>query len=85
MNIARACSGAVANRAGSKPEPSCAWKIAPVAAMPTEAPIMRDICRIPEATPAFCALTAFIAAVDIGDITRAIPVPISTKGTIRPL
>ena len=42
---------------------------------------MRDICRTPEATPAFCTLTAFIAAVDIGDITRAIPIPIKMNGT----
>ena len=47
----------------------------PVAATPTDAPTMRDICRTPEATPDFCTLTAFIAAVDIGDITRAIPKP----------
>jgi hypothetical protein len=29
-------------------------------------------------------LTEFIAAVDIGDITSAIPNPISTKGSSRP-
>jgi hypothetical protein len=44
---------------------------------------MRDICRTPEATPDFITLTEFIAAVDIGDITRAIPIPIRTNGTIR--
>ena len=45
---------------------------------------MRDICRTPEATPAFWTLTAFIAAVDIGDITSAMPTPIRMNGTIRP-
>ena len=83
--MARACSGAVASCAGLKPLPSCDWKIAPVAATPTEAPTMRDICRTPEATPDFCTLTAFIAAVDIGDITRAIPKPIRMKGISNPL
>jgi hypothetical protein len=65
--------------------PSCDWKIAPVAATPTEAPIIRDICSTPEATPDFWTLTAFIAAVDIGDITSAIPSPIRMNGTSRPL
>ena len=32
---------------------------------------MRLIERIPEATPALAASTAFIAAVDIGDIVEA--------------
>ena len=46
---------------------------------------MRLIERIPEPTPALWAGTAFIAAVDIGDITSAMPMPISTKaGSSRP-
>ena len=40
-------------------------------------PIIRFIERIPEATPALATATAFIAAVDIGDITSAMPTPIS--------
>ena len=45
---------------------------------------MRDICRTPEATPDFCTLTAFIAAVDIGDITSAIPKPHQDEGMTSP-
>ena len=47
--------------------------------MPSEPPTMRFIDRIPDAIPAFAFATAFIAAVDIGDITSAIPRPISTN------
>src|SRR5262245_34701561 len=46
---------------------------------------MHDVCSTPDATPAFWTLTAFIAAVDIGDITSAMPTPISTNGRISPL
>ena len=42
---------------------------------PRVPPIMRFIDRIPEATPALATGTAFIAAVDIGDITSAMPMP----------
>ena len=55
------------------------WKTAPMTATPSEPPIIRFIDRIPEATPALAFETAFIAAVDIGDITSAIPIPISTN------
>jgi hypothetical protein len=34
---------------------------------------------MPEAIPAFASATAFIAAVDIGDMTSAIPMPIRTN------
>jgi len=44
---------------------------------------MRFIDRIPEATPALVAGTAFMAAVDIGDITSAMPTPISTNAGSR--
>ncbi len=61
------------------------WKSAPSAATPKVPPTMRLIERIPEPTPAFCAGTAFIAAVDIGDITSAMPMPMITKaGSSRP-
>ena len=40
---------------------------------------MRLIERMPEATPALVWSTAFMAAVLIGDITRAMPRPIRTK------
>jgi hypothetical protein len=36
---------------------------------------MRLMVRIPDAPPAFDGSTAFIAAVDIGDITRPMPTP----------
>ena len=55
------------------------WNSAPSAATPKVPPTMRLIDRIPEAAPALSALTAFIAAVDMGDITRPIPRPISMK------
>ena len=46
---------------------------------------MRLIERIPDATPAFCDTTAFIAAVDIGDITSAMPMPmITNEGSSSP-
>jgi len=53
-----------------------AWKTAPITATPSVPPIMRFIDRIPEAMPAFAFATAFMAAVDIGDITSAMPTPI---------
>ena len=56
-------------------EPSCAWKIAPVAATPSCRRPSANIERTPEATPAFSTATAFIAAVDIGDIVSAMPMP----------
>src|SRR3954447_1294165 len=56
-----------------------AWKTAPITATPRVPPIMRFIDRIPEAIPAFAFATAFMAAVDIGDITSARPTPIRKK------
>ena len=38
---------------------------------------MRLMDRMPPATPAFATWTEFIAAVDIGDITRPIPRPMT--------
>ena len=75
--VARAWSGAVASAAGLNPLPSCAWKIAPV--RDPEAPIMRNIESTPEAIPAFWTGTAFIAALVIGDIVIAMPMPSSMK------
>ena len=40
---------------------------------------MRLIERMPEPTPAFSGATEFIAAVDIGDMTSAMPMPIRTN------
>ena len=61
------------------------WKSAPSAATPNVPPTMRLIDRIPEPTPAFWASTEFMAAVDIGDITSAMPIPMITKaGSSRP-
>jgi len=59
------------------------WKSAPVTATPSEPPTMRPIDSTPDATPAFVTSTAFIAAVDIGDITRPIPSPIRTNAPTR--
>src|ERR1700733_8294192 len=53
--------------------------IAPSTATPKVPPTMRFIERMPDATPALACATEFIAAVLIGDITNAIPIPISTK------
>ena len=61
------------------------WKIAPSTATPKVAPIIRDIESSPEARPALVSATAFIAAVDIGDIVRAMPMPIRMNGTSRSL
>ena len=44
---------------------------------------MRVMFRTPDATPACARSTAFIAAVLIGDITKPMPSPISTKLTTR--
>ena len=55
------------------------WNSAPIAATPKVPPTMRLIERIPEATPALSGLTAFIAAVDMGDITSAMPMPSRMK------
>ena len=52
------------------------WKTAPITATPSVPPIMRFIDRMPEAIPALVSATAFIAAVDIGDMTSAMPPPI---------
>ena len=52
---------------------------APSAATPNVPPTIRLIERIPDATPALAWSTAFIAAVLIGDMTRPMPMPISTK------
>ena len=40
---------------------------------------MRLIDSTPDATPALVTFTAFIVAVDIGDIVRAMPTPRNTK------
>ncbi len=56
---------------------------APMAATPKVPPTMRLIDTIPLATPALAGSTAFIAAVLIGDITRPMPRPISTKAPTR--
>jgi hypothetical protein len=46
---------------------------------------MRLMERMPDATPALCAATAFIAAVDMGDIVSAMPTPMMMKaGRSRP-
>jgi hypothetical protein len=61
------------------------WKSAPIAVTPKVAPSMRLIDRIPDPTPDFAGVTAFIAAVDIGDITSAMPAPITMNaGSSRP-
>jgi hypothetical protein len=52
-------------------------------ATPNVPPTMRDTDSVPEATPAFVRSTAFIAAVLMGDMTRPIPAPISTKAGSR--
>ena len=61
------------------------WKTAPITATPRVPPIMRFIDRMPEAMPAFASATAFMAAVDIGDIISAMPTPISMKPGSRSL
>src|SRR5947209_9149631 len=55
------------------------WNRAPVTATPSEPPTIRPIERIPDATPALATATEFIAAVDIGDIVRAMPTPSRTN------
>jgi hypothetical protein len=55
------------------------WNTAPITATPRVPPTILFIDRMPEAIPALASATAFIAAVDIGEITSAIPVPISTN------
>ena len=55
------------------------WKIAPVTATPRLPPTIRNIESTPEAIPAFSTGTAFIAALVIGDIVIAIPMPSSMK------
>ena len=60
-------------------ERAAAWNTAPMTATPSVPPIIRFIDRMPEAIPALASATAFIAAVDIGDITSAMPMPISTN------
>ena len=50
-----------------------AWKIAPRTATPKVPPTIRDIESNPDARPDFATSTAFIAAVDIGDIVSADP------------
>jgi hypothetical protein len=57
--------------------------MAPVAATPTVPPIIRNICSVPEATPALSTSTAFMAAVDIGDIVMPMPRPRSRKAGRR--
>ena len=48
-------------------------------ATPRLPPTIRNIERTPEAMPAFSTATAFIAALVIGDIVIAMPMPSSTK------
>ncbi len=65
--------------------PARCWNSAPMAATPNVPPTMRLIDSIPEPRPACSAGTEFIAAVDIGDITSAMPMPMTTKaGSSRP-
>ena len=71
-------SGRSPSRLSSRLSLMC-WKSAPTAATPKVPPTMRLIERMPEARPAFVTSTAFIAAVDIGDIVSPIPRPISAK------
>ena len=59
--------------------PTAPWKIAPVTATPRLPPTMRNIESTPEAIPAFSTGTAFIAALVIGDIVIAMPMPSSMK------
>ena len=59
--------------------PTAPWKIAPVTATPRLPPTMRNIESTPEAIPAFSTGTAFIAALVIGDIVSAMPMPSSMK------
>ena len=61
----------------SRCELTSPWKIAPVTATPRLPPTIRNIESTPEATPAFCTGTAFIAALVIGDIVIAMPMPSS--------
>ena len=78
----------------SSPRPSESTKSArelvsptnvPSTATPSVPPTIRFIVRIPDATPALLRSTAFIAAVVIGDMTSAMPMPISTKpGSRKP-
>ena len=60
-------------------EPPSPLTSAPITATPKVPPIIRLIDRVPEATPALVRSTAFIAAVVIGDMSRPIPMPISTN------
>ena len=81
--LRRSAAPPLASVAGSK-APSFDWKIAPVAATPTVPPTIRNICSVPDATPALSTATAFIAAVDIGDMVIPIPIPSRMKvGTSR--
>src|SRR2546429_8720915 len=59
------------------------WKIVPSSATPNVPPTMRFIDRIPEATPALVAGTAFIAAGGIRDIPSALPPPHRAKARRR--
>jgi hypothetical protein len=52
---------------------------APMTATPNVPPTMRLIDRTPDAAPALVRSTEFIAAVLIGDMTRPMPRPMSTK------
>ena len=53
--------------------------------MPNVPPTMRLMESTPDAAPAFSADTAFIAAVDMGDIVSPIPRPMTMKaGSSRP-
>jgi hypothetical protein len=54
-----------------------------MAATPNVPPTIRLMERMPEATPAFSRATLFMAAADIGDITRPMPRPMSTKAPTR--
>ena len=66
--------------AGSRvPAGAWPWNTAPIAATPNVPPIILFIERTPEAMPALASATAFMAAVDIGDMTNAIPSPMSVN------
>ena len=55
------------------------WNSAPITATPKVPPTILLIESTPEATPAFSWVTEFMAAVDIGDMTSAMPKPMTMK------
>ena len=79
----RRCAGPPSRRCRRASRPAArlrCWNSAPSAATPNVPPTIRLIERIPDAAPALSARTAFIAAVDIGDITKPMPRPMQHEG-----